>query len=135
MAAWSADELAGFWIADHYRYTYEHDRYIYFSNVCDSICSHIGLDRSRVGCGAQCVVDIPYQGTGLRRLLLFHLLLHLSDRFEALFSKIAKDNLRAMKGHLSDGWIQIDEDNQEAFVFIDVHVGLKQLSSMHVSSP
>ena len=129
VCAWDMDDLAGFYLADHWQHTYPVDRFRYFKAVMDAACLSKDLDPETVGCGAQCVIDIPYQGRGLRPLLLYALLGHVKSRFAFLFSKISKDNKRATKGHLRDGWYSVAEDEEYIFVLLDVKATMSDLSA------
>ncbi|MFT4247791.1 MAG: hypothetical protein QM581_07100 [Pseudomonas sp.] len=76
--------------------------------------------NSKVGLGAQALVDIEYQGTGLRSLMLNELTLALKNKFDFLFSTISKENPRAFKGHTKDGWIVVEEDENVYSVILKV---------------
>ena len=66
--------------------------------------------------GAQVVIDSPYMGSGIRRLMLEHLGDALADRYDYLFGTIAKDNVRACIAHPRDGWQIIGEEEELLYI-------------------
>lgn len=66
--------------------------------------------------GAQVVVDTPYMGSGIRRLMLEHLANTLSFHYDYLFGTIAKDNHRACVAHPRDGWQIIGEEDELLYI-------------------
>lgn len=134
VCAWHGRTLAGFYLADHWRHIYNEERFSYLQNVFFTVCKTTGINPTKVGCGAQTVVDLPYQGTGLRVAMLKTLLERLSEVYTHLFSMIGKDNGRAIKAHGRDGWMTVAEDEGFTYVMLDVHMELVRLTASERNS-
>ncbi len=119
MCAWHGDELAGFYLSDHWRFTYPSTKFAYFMEILQRVARKNGLNVDSIACGAQCVIDIPHQGTGLRSRLLTELVKHTAEKFPWQFSKISRDNIRANRGHTRDGWTEVAGDDEYVYVLLD----------------
>jgi hypothetical protein len=65
---------------------------------------------AKICVGAQVVVDSAFMGSGVRWLMLSHLMKNVEGVYDYLFGTIAKDNHRGFTAHTRDGWKVIDED-------------------------
>lgn len=82
------------------------------------------LASSAVGVGAQALVDSPYQGSGVRPLMLQRLVGNLTGRYRQLFSTIGKDNPRALGAHSRDGWRIVGEEVALYYVVYDLPLSM-----------
>lgn len=73
---------------------------------------------SKVGFGAQALIQKEFQGYGIREVMLSQLVLQLQTKYDVLYSTISKDNLKAFNAHTKDGWIVVEETFEKYFVII-----------------
>ena len=118
VVAYNDSTLAGYYLINNY----SQDGVLKIhKQIVDSLkAREIIPANSKVGLGAQALVDIEYQGTGLRSLMLNELTRSLKNKFDFLFSTISKENPRAFKGHTKDGWTVVDEDENVYSVILTV---------------
>jgi hypothetical protein len=81
-------------------------------------------EKSRIALGSQALLDHSLQGRGVRQMLLSNLVKHLTGRYEYLFATIPRENTRAFKAHLGDGWKIIDEDEKMFYVYWLMPIGI-----------
>lgn len=74
---------------------------------------------SKVGIGAQALIDKEHQGKGLSRPMLKLLCEQVQSKYDYLYSSISKQNTKAYQVHTKEGWFVIDENENCYYVLLN----------------
>jgi GNAT superfamily N-acetyltransferase len=118
--ATDGDEIGGYYAFDHWPQVESPDTITYLEAKLAPVLQTRNISRERCAFGAQCVIDAPHQGKGIRSGMLAEVLKAARPDFDMLFSRILKNNPRALAAHAKDHWHIVAEDDLQVFVTLDM---------------
>ena len=121
--------VAGFYTANQYALIYGGEELRALRAAQSILCNRYKLAEENVSLGAQVVIDVPWQGSGLRPHLLRALLRNVGLRYRYLFSMVKKDNPRALASLPGDGWRCFHEEDDARYEMLNVARALRMLAS------
>lgn len=113
------DKIVGYYLLGHS--TKSSSLQYQFEALNEYEIEGIKLNKLKVACGAQAILEKEFRGKGLTERMLEKLIEQVSSKYNYLFSSITKHNSNAYKVHKKSGYLIVGEDETKYFVCLNLN--------------